>query len=573
MTAAGGFIDFFVLEAGEYIEQLDGIVLQASQGTPDGEAMQRTARALRGAATMAKLPAFAELASAIEGIGRATRDGVLDWNPALRAAMVSAIDDCKILVRAARNWGAAESQRAESRKRELSTFAPAPRRSGAVAAIPAPPTYLVGECSNIAAGLDLLAARPDNRPGVGVVLSRVRALRGVAGIKDMPPLAEVAEAAENAAHPLELGEPRLSPAHVEMLRAAAAMLRRIASALRDGRPTSEPSAEYEQFVAASDALDNAGELTSRIVPVATLFYDDDGPQIVSRAPNPPTTPKQRFRMEVVSLAEFLNGTVTTVRSTEDPQLRERSRRDMRRALRAIKQAAESFNQQAVVDLITMHANVTDTLDERSLLTVERIVQTIAYPDAPVSSSAPTPFMSLPAIPARKATPVMPATPARNATPAAPAAPIAAQARTPASTPARTPTPTPTPAPRPTPVRHTPFPMTAVRATPAQTTPVRATPVQMTPVHATPVRPTPTAGGATTSIDEGIAALDAFTAQPFAEPAPLGDQVVPVDALVYRGRAAVERAIEIREQLRESGDPPDPALLRELYDVLDLALEE
>ncbi|MGH7690582.1 MAG: Hpt domain-containing protein, partial [Gemmatimonadaceae bacterium] len=416
MTAAGGFIDFFVLEASEYIEQLDGLILQASQGAPDGEAMQRTARALRGAATMAKLPAFAELAAAIEGIGRATRDGVLDWNAALRGAMVAGIDDCKILVRAARTWGAAESERAESRKRELTTFAPPPRRSGAVAAIPAPPAYLVGECTNIAAGLDLLAARPDNRPGVGVVLSRVRALRGVAGIKDMPPLAEVAEAAENAAHPLELGEPRLSPAHIELLRAAATMLRRLADALREGRPTSEPSAEYEQFVAASEALDNAGEETSRIVPIARLFFDDDGPHVLSAAANPPTTPKQRFRMEVVSLAEFLTGTVDAIRSTGDPQLRERSRRDLRRGLRAIKQAAESFNQQAVVDLVNRHANITDTLDDRSLATVERIVQTVAFPDAPVSSSAPTPYLSLPAIPPRppapaRATPVQ-ATPVR-----------------------------------------------------------------------------------------------------------------------------------------------------------------
>ena len=131
---------------------------------------------------------------------------------------------------------------------------------------------------------------------------------------------------------------------------------------------------------------------------------------------------------------------------------------------------------------------------------------------------------------------------------------------------------------PTPVRSTPVMPTPVRSTPVMPTPVRATPVRPTPVtptpvRATPVRPTPAAVGATASLDEGIAALDAFTSRPFAEPAELGDQVVPVDALVYRGRAAVERAIELRELLRESGDPPDPELLRELFEVLDFALEE
>ena len=85
MTSPAGFIDFFVLEAGEYIEQLDGLMQRAGGGAPDGVEMQRTARALRGAATMAKLPPFAELAGAIEGIGRATRDEVIEWSPALRA--------------------------------------------------------------------------------------------------------------------------------------------------------------------------------------------------------------------------------------------------------------------------------------------------------------------------------------------------------------------------------------------------------------------------------------------------------------------------------------------------------
>ena len=57
-----GFLDFFVLEAGEYIEQLDGIILR---GGTDLEALVRSARALRGSATMAKLTPFADLAVAL----------------------------------------------------------------------------------------------------------------------------------------------------------------------------------------------------------------------------------------------------------------------------------------------------------------------------------------------------------------------------------------------------------------------------------------------------------------------------------------------------------------------------
>ena len=46
-----GLLDFFVLEASDYIEQLDAQLLAGGTSEPDGEALQRAARALRGSAT------------------------------------------------------------------------------------------------------------------------------------------------------------------------------------------------------------------------------------------------------------------------------------------------------------------------------------------------------------------------------------------------------------------------------------------------------------------------------------------------------------------------------------------
>ena len=94
MTAPAGFLDFFVLEAGEYIEQLDGLLLAAGTSGPDAEALQRIARALRGSATMAKLTAFAEMAGGLERVGRGRRGGVTLWEPALAGALVAAVDEC-----------------------------------------------------------------------------------------------------------------------------------------------------------------------------------------------------------------------------------------------------------------------------------------------------------------------------------------------------------------------------------------------------------------------------------------------------------------------------------------------
>jgi hypothetical protein len=46
-------------------------------------------------------------------------------------------------------------------------------------------------------------------------------------------------------------------------------------------------------------------------------------------------------------------------------------------------------------------------------------------------------------------------------------------------------------------------------------------------------------------------------------------IVSIDDLLYRGRAALERAIEVRDLIRLSGGNTDEALA-ELFDLLDLA---
>ena len=116
---SSGFLEFFILEASEYVERLDGLVLAAGANTPDADEAQRVARALRGTATMAKLPAFAELAAAVERVGRALQEGTLQWDQALRGALISAIDDLKTLLHAVRGWSATEDQRAQTRAAEL----------------------------------------------------------------------------------------------------------------------------------------------------------------------------------------------------------------------------------------------------------------------------------------------------------------------------------------------------------------------------------------------------------------------------------------------------------------------
>src|SRR5438105_1534036 len=99
-----GFLDFFILEASDYVEQLDGLLSGAGASMPDAEALQRVARALRGSATMAKLASFSEVAGGVERVARALRDGALQWDASLRGAVIAAIDDAKILLHNIRAW-------------------------------------------------------------------------------------------------------------------------------------------------------------------------------------------------------------------------------------------------------------------------------------------------------------------------------------------------------------------------------------------------------------------------------------------------------------------------------------
>jgi hypothetical protein len=48
--------------------------------------------------------------------------------------------------------------------------------------------------------------------------------------------------------------------------------------------------------------------------------------------------------------------------------------------------------------------------------------------------------------------------------------------------------------------------------------------------------------------------------------------VPVGDLLYRGRSALQRAIELRDAMRQRGGV-DEASLEEIYDLLDLARSE
>lgn len=592
-SPASGFLDFFVLEASEYVEQLDGLLARASatSGPVDAEALGRNARALRGSATMAKLTPFAELALSLERIGRGLREGAVAWSPALSGALVAAIDDLKILIRSVRSWSPADDQRASARAAELARIAPPLTPS---APTPTPGAggggFFAAESSNIAAGLELLATRPNDRDAAVNVLRRVRALRGVAGIKDVTPLSDVMAGAELVVRPLELGEGPLDADRVAFLRAAAALLRRAATALREGTAPDAPSPERDAFIDALGRFEAREQGGTRIVPITQLFYADGGPHVVSASPHPPTTPAERFRLEVVSQGEHLRGLVAEARRASGPAV-DRARRDLRHALAALKADAESFGEAEVAELIGAHFDAVKSLDYLSLNALEALAQALASPgeqgerlasrlaelrkgrsvDAGIGEAfAPT-------LPAAASQP-----PTRQAPPAA--APLAAAPPPPSFSTAPTPVITPrirADAGKASPIMP-PAAATAAPNVPApQAAPVPSPKPPVIPRASGPRSQTPIGSHRVSTprdtmavLDQGIDSLSSLAAQPMSEPVDLPEQpLVPIDALLYRGRAAIERAIELREEIRQRGGAASDDTMAELFDLLDLALAE
>src|SRR6266704_3483355 len=119
-----GMSDFFALEAGEYLERLDGLVATGESPSPDE--FVRLARALRGSALMANQHGIARAAAGLEALARAVREGRRAWDPSTQQFAVRGVDDLKIFVRRAGAWTDADTAKAEALAHELEQLAGRP---------------------------------------------------------------------------------------------------------------------------------------------------------------------------------------------------------------------------------------------------------------------------------------------------------------------------------------------------------------------------------------------------------------------------------------------------------------
>ncbi len=125
MTTPGRLLDFFTLEAGEYLTRLESLATQQSMQPADATRFAAAARGLRGSATMAKASGVSKLATSVERIAAGVLRGAISWEPELQRSVVGAIEDLKLLVRSVREWSAEQDALVEGSLNRLVRYAPA----------------------------------------------------------------------------------------------------------------------------------------------------------------------------------------------------------------------------------------------------------------------------------------------------------------------------------------------------------------------------------------------------------------------------------------------------------------
>lgn len=81
---------------------------------------------------------------------------------------------------------------------------------------------------------------------------------------------------------------------------------------------------------------------------------------------------------------------------------------------------------------------------------------------------------------------------------------------------------------------------------------------------------PSGTSLTALLDAGISGLTSL--EPEFDSA-LDEELVPIEALLYRGRHALHRALELSTGLRTRGVTPDAETFAEIHDLLTLATSE
>jgi len=278
--------DHFVREAGDYLDELE--LLLRGAGEPDPERVFRLARGVRGSAQVAGADSAAEVAARLEGAARFVLDGRIAWATELRDRFVESVAELRQIVPSYRDgWSDEEIARLRAISERWGAFengAVPAERSGPANITEFVRSELATVVSVIRRAARELARMPSATAPPREMLEAIRVVRGVSGSPSLAPVLEVIEGVEDLARHLAIHTAECAAARLDALDAACDAL---ASAIRtlenDEHPDPEDPALW-RFRArfAPYATGTASE--ADVVPIEALFFDDEGPHLVSAAP-------------------------------------------------------------------------------------------------------------------------------------------------------------------------------------------------------------------------------------------------------------------------------------------------
>src|SRR3989442_1114896 len=559
-----GMSDFFALEAGEYLERLDGLLAQGD--SPSADEIVRLARALRGSALMANQHAIARTAAGLEALARAVREGRRAWDPQTLQLGLRGVDDLKIFVRRAGTWTEADTAKAEALAQQLEQ--PAGRPSAQIRAVEAlgldagARAFVAREGAAIAGALEraaqALRANPQTHDPLQHVMRAIHPLRGLAALNDLPPLPDLLEGIERAIGELSRSGLEL-PANVgELFQVAGSAIARAAREVAErGRPDPD-GADFRQF---AGLLVKLMESEPDAVSIGSLYYSDSGPHIVSRGV-PAARPSTLGKLELVSHGEHLRQAADSLERAPSATQRELRAHTLGTTFRALANAgggvlADRVAQFAIAGREAVASGIAVSSAAAFAAELRRAGDLLVRSGTGDEEALATELDALTA--ALRA--IQPG-----------AAPAPAPARAPA---APAPAPRPTPASRPTPPPAAAPVVPGVKAAPAP----RAEPAMPeTPdlVRSCAADQRLLEGGVgSASLAEPIAGVRSAPAAP-APGSPLAAAAAPaavdVRALLYRGDRALQRANELRAAAKRASGDELRALVDEVCDLVALALE-
>lgn len=549
--------DLFTLEAGEALQRLGRLLGDDQSPGPDAI---RSARVLRGASLLGGPPDFTRAAAALEAAIKAVSEGTLPWSARLAEVLRGAVEGLEVLMRRPRPWAQADSESALRLAGEIERAAHRPGvetsrpfgRRTSDRQEPGVRVFLAHEAAVVAGAIDRLARDPaglGNPVAVQHVLRTTQPLRGVAFLGEVPPLGEVLEVIERLLESVIAGHPP-APRTTEALNQLAGALTRAA---RDIAAGADPALDAPELLGAANQLRAVVTDERDIVSIEGLFRADDPTPVVQRG-TPPTssTPGPDAAIAMHSLAGRLTQAAEQLASAGNPALGTLREIALMLHLRAglpprPALPAERMLASLVRGLARGAAAADPTGFQQALRQAATALTGLA--EGAAESNAPTVMMvtslfeTLPGLPGRFAAPAPPE------------------------------------------VEPEPVPIATLLMDPESPP---ATPI--VPVESLLAAASPATGGAPglDQLEAGLREYQALVAgkesarparqSPPAAPAAATDTVVPIESLLFRGRRALERAAEVRQEIdtiiaairAERGLEP---LLRELMDLIPLALDD